>query len=154
TKKNGELTPGQDATASFNGITRMEHSTSHYPRKLKHLAPLVTKSWRKFFSECEKFGFEILDDGIYHNDVKLGEVGCTNGSWWMLRAAEGNQERVACESALEAVWWLAIGQILPHAETVDCEELLDQPFEMLTALDWELLREYAPIAESRELVTA
>ncbi len=76
------------------------------------------------FTECEKYGFEILDDGIYNNDVKLGEVGCTNGSWWVLRAGEGNQQRVPCESALVAVWWLAIGQILLRAETVDCEELL------------------------------
>ena len=78
----------------------------------------------QIFNECEKYGFEILDDGIYNNEVKLGEVGCTDTSWWVLRATEGNQERVACESALEAVWWLAIGQILLRAETVDCEELL------------------------------
>ncbi|MCC5669736.1 hypothetical protein LC653_39505 [Nostoc sp. CHAB 5784] len=31
----------------------------------------------QIFNECEKFGFEILDDGIYNNDVKLGEVGHT-----------------------------------------------------------------------------
>jgi hypothetical protein len=78
----------------------------------------------QIFNECEKYGFEILDDGIYNNEVKLGEVGHTDAGWWVLRAAEGNHERVACESALEAVWWLAIGQILSHAETVDCEELL------------------------------
>ena len=29
----------------------------------------------QIFNECEKYGFEILDDGIYQNDVKLGEVG-------------------------------------------------------------------------------
>jgi hypothetical protein len=107
----------------------------------------------QIFNECEKYGFEILDDGIYNSKGKVGEVGYTDGSWWVLHAAEGNQERVPCESALEAVWWLAIGQILPHAETVDCEELLDRPFEMLTVLDWELLREYEPVAESRKLVT-
>ncbi len=78
----------------------------------------------QIFNECEKYGFEILDDGIYNSKGKLGEVGCTNGSWWVLRAGEGNQERVPCESALVAVWWLAIGQILLRAETVDCEELL------------------------------
>jgi hypothetical protein len=44
--------------------------------------------------------------------------------------------------------------VLPHAEAADCEELLDRPFQMLTAPEWELLREYEPIAESRELVTA
>ena len=34
----------------------------------------------QIFNECEKYGYEILDDGIYHNDMKLGEVGCTDGS--------------------------------------------------------------------------
>ncbi|WP_264299929.1 hypothetical protein [Nostoc sp. MG11] len=32
---------------------------------------------------------------------------------------------------------------LPHAE-VDCEELLDRPFEMLNSDQWQLLREYEP----------
>ncbi len=108
----------------------------------------------QIFNECEKYGFEILDDGIYNSKGKVGEVRCTDGSWWVLHAAEGNQERVPCESALEAVWWLAIGQILPHAETVDCEELLDRPFEILTHEEWGQLREYEPVAASRELVTA
>jgi hypothetical protein len=35
----------------------------------------------QIFNECEKYGFEILDDGIYQNNVKLGEVGCTDGGW-------------------------------------------------------------------------
>lgn len=38
----------------------------------------------QIFNECEKYGFEILDDGIYKNDVKLGEVGCTDGDWWVI----------------------------------------------------------------------
>jgi hypothetical protein len=107
----------------------------------------------QIFTECEKFGFEILDDGIYDNDIKLGEVGCTDAGWWFTRATDETQH-ISCDSALEAVWWLSMVDVLPHAEAVDCEELLDRPFEMLTTPDWELLREYAPIAESRELVTA
>lgn len=43
---------------------------------------------------------------------------------------------------------------VPYAEAVNCEELLDRPFEMLTTLDWEMLREYVPVAASRELVMA
>ncbi|MCC5604249.1 hypothetical protein [Nostoc favosum] len=31
----------------------------------------------QIFNECEKHGFEILNDAIYNNDVKLGEVGQT-----------------------------------------------------------------------------
>jgi hypothetical protein len=106
----------------------------------------------QIFTECEKFGFEILDDGIYNNDVKLGEVGCTDGCWWVMRTGECQQ--MPCNSAMDAVWWLSMVDVLPHAEAADCEELLDRPFEMLTSLDWELLRKYEPIAESRELVMA
>ena len=106
----------------------------------------------QIFDECEKYGFEILDDGIYHNDVKLGEAGCADGGWWVMRTGECQQQ--PCESALDAVWWLSMVDNVPHTEAADCEELLDRPFEMLTALDWERLREYAPVAESRELVTA
>ncbi|MBN3890319.1 MAG: hypothetical protein HWQ43_14515 [Nostoc sp. JL31] len=43
---------------------------------------------------------------------------------------------------------------VPHAETADCEELLDRPFDELTPDEWQRLREYEPVAESRELVTA
>ncbi len=101
----------------------------------------------QIFTECEKYGFEILDDGIYCNDVKLGKVGCTNGNWWVVRAAESNHEQVPCESALDAVWWLSMVYVLPHTEAVDCEELLDRPFEMLTVSEWQRLREYAPTLE-------
>ncbi|MCC5625713.1 hypothetical protein [Nostoc sp. CHAB 5715] len=107
----------------------------------------------QIFTECEKFGFNILDDGIYDNNAKLGEVGQTDGSWWFTRAADETQQRIPCDSALDAVWWLSMVETLPSIEPT-FEELLDLPFEMLTALDWELLREYEPIAESRKLVTA
>ena len=106
----------------------------------------------QIFNECEKYSFDIFDDGIYNNDVKLGEVGCTEGHWWVMRTGECQQ--IPCDSAMDAVWWLSMVDVLPHAEAVDCEELLDRPFEMLTSLDWELLREYAPVAESRELIAA
>ncbi|MBG1258224.1 hypothetical protein [Nostoc commune] len=108
----------------------------------------------QIFVECEKFGFEILDDGIYQNDEKLGEVGQTDGGWWFTRTADETQQRIPCDSALDAVWWLSIVDTVPHAEAADCEELLDRPFEMLTALDWERLREYEAVGEGRELVTA
>ena len=108
----------------------------------------------QIFNECEKFGFEILDDGIYQNDQKLGEVGCTDLGWWFTRAADETQQRIPCDSAMDAVWWLSMVESVPHAEAAGCEELLDRPFEMLTTQDWELLREYAPVADSRELMTA
>ncbi|QFS51980.1 hypothetical protein [Nostoc sphaeroides] len=106
----------------------------------------------QIFNECEKYGFEILDDGIYQNDLKLGEVGCTNGTWWVMRIGECQQ--MPCDSAMDAVWWLSMVDSVPHAEAAGCEELLDRPFEMLSADEWGQLREYAPVVESRELVTA
>jgi hypothetical protein len=106
----------------------------------------------QIFTECEKYGFEILDDGIYQNDVHLGEVGCTNGTWWVMRIGECQQ--MPCDSAMDAVWWLSMVDVLPHAEAADCEELLDRLFDELTPDEWQWLREYEPVAESRELMTA
>ncbi|WP_339382421.1 hypothetical protein [Nostoc flagelliforme] len=105
------------------------------------------------FNECQNYGFEILDDGIYNNNgVKLGQVGCTDGNWWVKRGCSGQQQY--SNSVFDAVRSLSMVDTVPHAEAPDCEELLDRPFEMLTALDWEMLREYAPVTESRELVAA
>jgi hypothetical protein len=108
----------------------------------------------QIFNECDKYGFEILNDGIYNNDIKLGEVGQTDGDWWFTRAADETQQRIPCDSALDAVWWLSMVDMLPHAEPTNCEELLNRPFDELTPDEWQRLREYAPVAESRELVTA
>ncbi|NDJ26154.1 hypothetical protein GS682_32200 [Nostoc sp. B(2019)] len=98
--------------------------------------------------ECEKFGFEILDDGIYHHDQKLGQVSCTKGKWWVIRASSEHQQKVPCDSALDAVWSLSM------VEATCCEDLLDRPFETLTVEEWRRLVEYQPMSESRELVTA
>ncbi|MBD6620852.1 hypothetical protein FNW02_35170 [Komarekiella sp. 'clone 1'] len=98
--------------------------------------------------ECEKYEFDLLDDGIYHHDQKLGEVGCTNGRWWVIRASSEHQQKVPCDSALDAVWSLSMVQV------TCCEDLLDRPFETLTVEEWRRLVEYQPELESRELVTA
>lgn len=123
-------------------------------------------------NECEKFGLELLDSGIYHNDQKLGEVGCTDGRWWVVLASSAAQ--VPCDSAFDAVWLLSMVsanqfkiQNLPsnqeeaathskYADTnlVDCEQLLDKPFEELTTDEWEQLRDYKPRSESVMLLTA
>jgi hypothetical protein len=45
------------------------------------------------FNECQNYGFEILDDGIYNNNgVKLGQVGCTDGNWWVKRRYSVQQQ--------------------------------------------------------------
>ncbi|MBD2168865.1 hypothetical protein H6G04_31295 [Calothrix membranacea FACHB-236] len=56
----------------------------------------------EIFTECEKYGFEMLEDGIYQNDIKLGKVECTDGRWWVIRAAQENQ-CIPCNSAADAV---------------------------------------------------
>ncbi|WP_051469887.1 hypothetical protein [Fischerella sp. PCC 9605] len=127
--------------------------------------------------ECEKFGLELLDSGIYHNSVKLGLVGCTDGRWWFVQASSQHQERVPCDSAADAVWSLSMvsakqfnQQPAPsnqeeikepatpskYAETnlVDCEQLLDKAFEELTTDEWEQLKDYKPRSESVMLLTA
>lgn len=93
--------------------------------------------------ECEKYGFEILNDGIYNQDQKLGEVGCTNSRWWVIRASSVHQQKVPCDSALDAVWVLSMLELTQPSS----EEVLDNPFEpfdQLTANEWQQLRQYQP----------
>ncbi|WP_035140505.1 hypothetical protein [Fischerella sp. PCC 9605] len=40
--------------------------------------------------ECEKFGLELLEDGIYKDNQKLGQVGCSNGRWWVVLASSAD----------------------------------------------------------------
>ncbi|BAY65605.1 hypothetical protein NIES22_57120 [Calothrix brevissima NIES-22] len=102
--------------------------------------------------ECEKFGFELLDDGIYNNDKKLGSAGCTGGRWWVNRASSEHQQQVPCDSAFDAVWSLSMVEVLPGVETKSYEELLDQPFDQLTTEEWKRLMEYKPLPESMVLI--
>jgi hypothetical protein len=99
----------------------------------------------QIFTECEKFGLEILNDGIYRENIKLGEVGCTNGNWWVVRV--GEQERVPCDSALDAVWWLSMVDVLPTAETEPGlhKELSYRRLEQLTSNELQILFENAEL---------
>ncbi|MBD2535845.1 hypothetical protein H6G97_43470 [Nostoc flagelliforme FACHB-838] len=101
----------------------------------------------QIFNECEKYGFEILDDGIYQNDVKLGEVGQTDGGWWFTRAADETQ-RVPCDSAIEAVQSLSMVDVSTDGKSIFDEYILDQPLEQLTGDKLQRL------LERTELVTA
>ncbi|MBD2472000.1 hypothetical protein [Nostoc sp. FACHB-145] len=98
----------------------------------------------QIFHTCEQHGLELLDDGIYQDDEKLGEVGFTDGHWWVIRASSG-QQKVACGSVDEAVRMLLV------VEAVAYEELLDKAFDELTADEWLLVMESEPV---RELVAA
>ncbi len=101
----------------------------------------------QIFNECEKYGFEILNDGIYQNDKKLGEVGQTDGDWWFTRAADETQ-RIPCDSAMSAVQSLSMVDGSTDGKSVFDEYFLKQPLEQLTGDKLQRLLEKA------ELVTA
>ena len=104
----------------------------------------------QIFNECEKYGYEILDDGIYNNDVKLGEVGCTEGNWWVIEASSSHQQKVVCDSVESAVQSLSVIEV----SSVSCDELLDRAFDELSASEWHRLLEYETALTSSELIAA
>lgn len=95
----------------------------------------------EIFNECEKFGLELLEDGIYRNDEKLGEVGETNGTWWFTRTSDANQQRILCDSASDAVWWVS-REDLPECTALD-EYLQYRPLEQMPAVELKELLDSA-----------
>ncbi|MHC0068590.1 hypothetical protein ACWATR_37970 [Nostoc sp. UIC 10890] len=99
------------------------------------------------FNECQNYGFEILDDGIYNNNgVKLGQVGCTDRNWWVKRRYSTQQQY--SNSVFDAVRSLSRVDVSTDGKSIFDEYFLDQPLEQLTGdkLQWLL--------ERTELVTA
>ncbi|BAY41300.1 hypothetical protein NIES2111_56960 (plasmid) [Nostoc sp. NIES-2111] len=90
------------------------------------------------FNECQKYGFEILNDGIYKDGIKLGQVGCTNGNWWVILGCSG--EAQYSYSVFDAV----------RSLTTSFEDQLDTPFDQLSSHEWLLLMESD--TQSKELV--
>ncbi|MBD2534088.1 hypothetical protein H6G97_32960 [Nostoc flagelliforme FACHB-838] len=122
------------------------------PLPLRSSAPMPSsttgnKVMAQIFNECEKFGFEILNEGIYQNDEKLGEVGQTDGGWWFTRAADETQ-RIPCDSAMSAVQSLSMVDVSTDSKSVFDEYFLEQPLEQLTGDKLQRL------LERTELVTA
>ncbi len=137
------------------------------PVQEKEATPPTTENriMAHIFNECQNYGFEILNDGIYNNKgVKLGQVGCTDGNWWVKRRYSVQQQY--SNSVFDAVRSLSMVdtslaepddeylqyrpleqltteelQQLLSAEVVNCEQLLDLSFEQLTAQNWQRLRE-------------
>jgi hypothetical protein len=101
----------------------------------------------QIFNECEKYGYEILNDGIYNNDIKLSEVGQTGNNWWLTRAADETQ-RIACDSAREVVWQLSIVDVSTDGKSIFDEYFLDQPLEQLTGDKLQRLLERAELVTS------
>ncbi|MCC5640403.1 hypothetical protein LC593_32140 [Nostoc sp. CHAB 5844] len=86
------------------------------------------------FKECQRYGLEVLNDGIYKDDVKLGQVGYTRGNWWVIQGSSVHKQY--SNSVFDAV------RVLVETRLRSCEELLDLPVDELTALDWQRLQAY------------
>ncbi|MEA5508007.1 hypothetical protein VB735_33980 [Halotia wernerae UHCC 0503] len=96
-------------------------------------------------NECEKFELDIMEDGIYRNDQKLGEVGYSNSKWWFIRAEDETQQRTPCDSALDAVWWLSMVDVSLATEGAD-EYLQYRPLEQMTGDELQRLLESEAVA--------
>jgi hypothetical protein len=124
------------------------------PVQEKEATPPTTENriMAHIFNECQKYGFEILDDGIYTHDTedgklcKLGQVGCTNGNWWIILGYSGQQQY--SNSVYDAVRSLSMVDVSCNSKSIFDEYFLDQPLEQLTGNKLQRLLEKA------ELVTA
>ncbi|MBD2458184.1 hypothetical protein H6G80_29475 [Nostoc sp. FACHB-87] len=96
----------------------------------------------QIFKECENLGLELLDDGIYRNDEKLGQVGCAGGNWWFTRTSDANQQQVFCNSASDAVWYVSRSELPGCADFVD-EYLQYRPLEQMPSVELKHLLDSA-----------
>jgi hypothetical protein len=125
------------------------------PLPLCACAPMPSSSTENqimahIFNECEKYGFEILDDGIYNNKgVKLGQVGCTNGNWWVKRRYSVQQQY--SNSVLDAVRSLSMVDT-SLAEPVH-KYLQHRPLEQLSSNELQQLFNHEVRSLLQELVT-
>ncbi|MCC5622138.1 hypothetical protein [Nostoc sp. CHAB 5715] len=122
------------------------------PVQEKEATPSTTENqiMAHIFNECQNYGFEILDDGIYNNNgVKLGQVGCTDGNWWVKRRYSGQQQY--SNSVFDAVRSLSMVDT-SLAEPVH-EYLQDRPLEQLTTEELQQLFNHEVRSQLQELVT-
>ncbi|MBN3948940.1 MAG: hypothetical protein HWQ38_21725, partial [Nostoc sp. NMS7] len=119
------------------------------PVQEKEATPPTTENriMAHIFNECQNYGFEILDDGIYNNNgVKLGQVGCTDGNWWVKEGCSDQQQY--SNSVYDAVRSLSMVDVFTDGKSIFDEYFLEQPLEQLTGNKLQRLLERA------ELVTA
>ncbi|MHC5671219.1 hypothetical protein [Nostoc sp.] len=119
------------------------------PVQDKEATPPTTENriMAHIFNECQNYGFEILDDGIYNNNgLKLGQVGCTEGNWWVKRRYSVQQQY--SNSVYDAVRSLSMVDVSTDGKSIFDEYFLEQPLEQLTGDKLQQLLERA------ELVTA
>lgn len=125
------------------------------PLPLCASAPQVSSSTENqimahIFNECQNYGFEILNDGIYNNKgVKLGQVGCTDGNWWVKRRYSVQQQY--SNSVLDAVLSLSIVDT-SLAEPVH-KYLQSRPLEQLSSNELQQLFNHEVRSQLQELVT-
>ncbi|MDZ8070410.1 MAG: hypothetical protein RMY64_33185 [Nostoc sp. DedQUE08] len=109
------------------------HKDGSLPVQEKEATPPTTENliMAHIFNECQKYGFEILDDGIYNNKgVKLGQVGCTDRNWWVKRRYSTQQQY--SNSVFDAVRSLSRVDVSTDGKSIFEEYFLDQPLEQLT----------------------
>jgi hypothetical protein len=122
------------------------------PVQDKEATPPTTENqiMAHIFNECQNYGFEILDDGIYNNNgVKLGQVGCTNGNWWVKRRYSVQQQY--SNSVLDAVRSLSIVDT-SLAEPAH-KYLQHRPLEQLSTEELQQLFNHEVRSLLQELVT-
>ena len=122
------------------------------PVQDKEATPPTTENriMAHIFNECQNYGFEILDDGIYNNNgVKLGQVGCTDGNWWVKRRYSVQQQY--SNSVLDAVRSLSMVDT-SLAEPVH-KYLQSRPLEQLTTEELQQLFNHEVRSQLQELVT-
>ncbi|MGJ5632977.1 hypothetical protein [Nostoc sp. CALU 1950] len=125
-----------------------QDSTLNEPAQIQTETPYTTENliMAHIFNECQNYGFEILDDGIYNNGVKLGQVGCTDGNWWVILGCSGQQQY--SDSVFDAVRSLSMVDVSTDGKSIFDEYFLEQPLEQLTGDKLQRL------LERTELVTA
>lgn len=144
--KDGSL-PVQEEAGGQGAGSRGERFSPMHPAPCSLSSSTENQIMAHIFNECQNYGFEVLDDGIYNNNgVKLGQVGCTNGNWWVRRRYSVQQQY--SNSVLDAVRSLSMVDVSTDGKSIFDEYFLDQPLEQLTGDKLQRLLERA------ELVTA
>ncbi|MBD2731315.1 hypothetical protein H6G96_34660 [Nostoc sp. FACHB-892] len=148
--KDGSLPVQEEATGQGAGSKGEEISPLHPAPCSLSSSTTENQIMAHIFNECQNYGFEVLDDGIYNNKgVKLGQVGCTNGNWWVKRRYSVQQQY--SNSVLDAVRSLSIVDT-SLAEPVH-KYLQSRPLEQLTTEELQQLFNHEVRSQVQELVT-
>ncbi|MHC5763024.1 hypothetical protein, partial [Nostoc sp.] len=127
----GAVSPIRNSQFAVRSLENCELRTDNC-ELLQHPAPCSLFSsttenqiMAHIFNECQKYGFEILNDGIYNNNgVKLGQVGCTDGNWWVKRRYSVQQQY--SNSVFDAVLSLSMVDVSTDGKSIFDEYFLDQ----------------------------